>query len=106
MLTRHRLAGRVLTYAILVFECSFIVILALPHDFMMALLAIACAFHVANAMLMGLGQFVTVFIAAYPAVFYCWYQLWGALPRFAQEDAGAAARSLSLVTGVTAILFP
>ncbi len=69
-LLRNRRAARLLTAAMLGFECLFFagVLLGGPA----AVVAIACgvAFHLATAVFMGLNTFVWAFVATYPAVWF------------------------------------
>ena len=103
---RHAFIGRLVTHAVLVFELGFVFILVLPHSCVVGLLVIAFAFHLANATLMGLGQFVPAFLAAYPAVFYCWCQLWGTFQFAAPGDPTALARNLQLTTVMASVCCP
>jgi hypothetical protein len=61
--------GRVGTWSVLLFECSFPLALLGPQ-LCAPLLALALLFHCANAALLGLNRFLWAWAAAYPALYY------------------------------------
>jgi hypothetical protein len=65
-----------LSYGVLAFECTFPVAL-LDVRCALGFCAIAAAFHLANALLLGLNRFLWVWLATYPAII--------ALSAFAQQ---------------------
>lgn len=56
-------------------ETAFPIGLALPHGGLLAFLAWGVAFHISNAVFMGLNTFVWSFVATYPAVVWVWHLL-------------------------------
>lgn len=63
--------ARALGFGTLAWECAFPLVLVLPTPAVVAFLASGIAFHVANAVFMGLNTFFWAFIATYPAILYC-----------------------------------
>jgi hypothetical protein len=59
--------------SVLLFECTFPFTLFLPRYMLMPILAFGIAFHVANAIIIGLNTFLWAFVALYPAF------LWAAM---------------------------
>jgi hypothetical protein len=66
-----------MTYSVLAFELSFPIVALLSEPLMMCFLMLAVMFHIANALVMGLNQFLLSFICFYPSILFCWYQLHG-----------------------------
>jgi hypothetical protein len=60
---------RIASWAILVFELAFPLVLAGPLATTI-LLAVGAAFHLANALVFGLDRFLWTWLAAYPALLY------------------------------------
>jgi hypothetical protein len=70
LLTRHPTLGTAVTRFVVVFECTFWLTLVSPWPVAAAILALALAFHVGNAVFMGLNSFVWAFPATYLSVWY------------------------------------
>jgi len=70
-LSRRYWLAITLSWAIIVFECSFFLVFFIDLKYVMILLAMGVLFHLTNAIVMGLNGFLFAFTAAYPAVFYC-----------------------------------
>jgi hypothetical protein len=60
-----------LSRALVAWESSFALALALPASAVLALLGGGVVFHCLSAKLMGLNTFLPSFIATYPAIIYC-----------------------------------
>lgn len=75
--TRPRLLQSA-SWAVIAFEVTFPMALASPAALILALI-LACAFHLANAVLFGLNRFVWVWLAAYPSILWLQTQLLAAL---------------------------
>jgi len=58
-------------WIIMLFETAFPLVLLLPRDFVFSILILGVAFHLANAVFMGLNGFLWAFLATYPAIWYC-----------------------------------
>ena len=69
--------GKTIAYATCFFELAFPVILVLPCEGVVALMAISMMFHLGTAIFMGLGNFCLAWVVGYPALVYCWTLLWG-----------------------------
>lgn len=67
--------GRIASWTIVAFECTFWVALITPAPVTLAYLAIGFAFHVGCAAIMGLNTFVWAFPATYFCVFYAHQQI-------------------------------
>lgn len=67
---RHPAVSRALCWATIGFETAFLVAPLLPLPALLGLLAVAAAFHVGNAALMGLNGFLWAFVATYPAIVF------------------------------------
>jgi hypothetical protein len=61
----------VLSWVIIVFECSFPLALALGKPGVAIFAALGIFFHISNAVIMGLNTFVWAFVATYPAILFC-----------------------------------
>ena len=59
------------SWAVIIFELSFPLVLVAPTRLMFVLLVLGIIFHLGNALVMGLNTFLWTFLAAYPAVWYC-----------------------------------
>ena len=70
LLRRHRRMALAGSWTVLLFETSFPLAWLLPWPWGVGYLALGLAFHVTNAFLMGLGSFLTTFLAVYPAVWF------------------------------------
>jgi hypothetical protein len=60
-----------LARSIIVWECSFVLVLVLPLPWAIGLMLSGVVFHVVNAAVMGLNTFFWSFVALYPALLYC-----------------------------------
>lgn len=69
------LAGRVLTWSVVAFEVAFPLVFFLGPNWCWIFLAWGLAFHVLNALVMGLNSFLSAFGAAYPAILFCVYRV-------------------------------
>src|SRR5688572_5961064 len=69
-LKAHPAAGRVLCWAVIVFECSAAVLILAGTSGAVAIIAGGVLFHVSIAAIMGLNIFLWSFAAAYPALLY------------------------------------
>jgi len=68
LLTRIPLLGLAGGWAVVLYECTFVVLVLGPRDVALAVLAVGLVFHLACAVLMGLSGFVWAFTATYPCV--------------------------------------
>lgn len=57
--------------SILVFECGFPLAFFLPGRLLVAFLLFGAAFHILNAMILGLNTFFWAYLALYPAFIWC-----------------------------------
>lgn len=71
LLLRHPGLGRMVEWAVIVLETSFVAVFILPPGPRMLLLTAMLAFHAGCALLMGLNNFLIAFAAAYPILWYC-----------------------------------
>lgn len=71
VLRRKTWLAAVLCWGVIVFECTFPVVLFAGPVTATAFLLAGVAFHGGIALIMGLNNFFWAFIAAYPAVFVC-----------------------------------
>ena len=62
---------RLLAPLLIVWQCSFPIVLLAPVPVGLVILGIGVLFHLANAYFMGLNTFVWSFIATYPAIVFC-----------------------------------
>ena len=69
------MAGRLLTWSVVAFETAFPLVFLLGPKWCWIFLAWGLAFHVLNAVVMGLNSFLWAFGAAYPAVLFCVYRV-------------------------------
>jgi hypothetical protein len=60
-----------LSWLVIGFECLFPLAFVLPWPWGAALLGGGLIFHASNAVFMGLGSFLAVFVSSYPALLYC-----------------------------------
>jgi hypothetical protein len=68
LLEAHPSMSTALCWSVIAFECAFPIVLVLPPVPRLALLALGTAFHVSNALVMGLNLFPWAFTATYPAL--------------------------------------
>ena len=66
----HQTLSKFASRALLAWECSFPLVIVLPAPVSYTVLAIGAAFHVTNAVLMGLNCFVWSFFAVYPPLLW------------------------------------
>ncbi len=69
-LRHHHGLAFALSWTVLLFEMSFPLAWLLPWPWCLVYLVVGCGFHIANAFLMGLGSFLTTFLATYPALWF------------------------------------
>ncbi len=62
---------RILTWGAVIMECSFSLALVAGFPGCLIFLAWGVAFHLMNAVVMGLNSFFWSFVATYPAIIYC-----------------------------------
>jgi hypothetical protein len=70
MLRGRPLLTKLLCWGTIALETTFLVAPLLPLPVLLALLAIACFFHVGNAAFMGLNGFLWAFVATFPAIVF------------------------------------
>ena len=70
-LSRKPLISRVLSISILAWESVFPLVLVAPRPVAYAMVASGFLFHLSNGILMGLNDFLWLFVATYPALLYC-----------------------------------
>jgi hypothetical protein len=58
-----------LSWSVILYECSFFLVLAGSRETTLLILATGVMFHVANAAVMGLNNFLWAFVATYPVVY-------------------------------------
>ncbi len=68
-LTSHPRLARVLNWTVIVAELAFPAVLLLPKEACLVGLGLALLFHILNAVVMGLNNFVWAFLATYPCVY-------------------------------------
>ncbi|MER6915074.1 hypothetical protein ABT354_25645 [Streptomyces sp. NPDC000594] len=74
LISDHPELSKALAHTVLLMECGFPAVFVLKGKLAPAILAAAGSFHVVNARAMGLGRFLTAFVATYPAVLYATQQ--------------------------------
>lgn len=67
---RHKSICALLGWGVVLFELIFPLVLMTPPAGRMAFLGVALAFHLANALVLGLNRFVWAWAATYPALLY------------------------------------
>jgi len=70
-LSREPLISRVLSISIFTWESLFPLVLVAPRPVAYAMVASGFLFHLSNGFLMGLNDFLWLFVATYPALLYC-----------------------------------
>ncbi|SCE22992.1 hypothetical protein [Streptomyces sp. OspMP-M43] len=70
LISNHPELSKTLAHTVLLMECGFPAVFLAKGKLAPAILAAAGSFHVVNARAMGLGRFLTAFVATYPAVLY------------------------------------
>jgi hypothetical protein len=71
LLRRNPTFGRLLAPLLIVWQCSFPMVLVAPAPVGFVILGIGVLFHLTNAYFMGLNTFVWSFLATYPAIIFC-----------------------------------
>ncbi len=74
-LTRYPALARIACWSVMLFEALFPLAFFLPPLGGMGFLAAGLGFHLANALFMGLNDFLFAFIAAYPSLLYFLLQI-------------------------------
>lgn len=69
-LAAHPAATRAAGHGAVAMECAFPLVLVVPYPFTLVFLAWGVAFHLVNALVMGLNSFLWSFVATYPAILY------------------------------------
>jgi hypothetical protein len=70
-LDRHGLLAWCSSWATIVWEVSFPVVLVAPREVGLAYFCCGVLFHLGTAFTMGLNKFIWAFLALYPAAIYC-----------------------------------
>jgi hypothetical protein len=70
-LDRHRSFARSLSWAAMVLEVSFPLVLVAPREVCLFYFAFGILFHLSTALTMGLNKFIWAFLALYPAAVFC-----------------------------------
>jgi hypothetical protein len=63
--------ARIASIIVVAWEASFAVVFFIPWQVSAVYLAIGVGFHIANAYVMGLNNFLIAFLSAYPPLLYC-----------------------------------
>jgi hypothetical protein len=71
LLRDHQVRAKCMSWAIIIWECSFPLVLLLPFSFAVVVITLGVCFHLFNAYVMGLNTFVWSFVATYPAILFC-----------------------------------
>jgi hypothetical protein len=66
----HQTLGKLLTWSVIVVECTFPLVLLAGYPFCFFFLAWGVLFHFMNAALLGLNKFFWAWLATYPAILY------------------------------------
>lgn len=67
--------SKVLSWGVIALECSFLLLLFLPFDWLYIILSLSVLMHISIAFVMGLNIFPWNFIATYPAIIFTHYQI-------------------------------
>jgi hypothetical protein len=70
MFRRHAVLCGLLSSVIIIFECTFPVVLFMPAPLRYAMVVAGVAFHIGNAGILGLNTFVWPYIGLYPAILF------------------------------------
>ncbi|WP_329339003.1 hypothetical protein OG866_28410 [Streptomyces sp. NBC_00663] len=70
LISDHPELSKLVAHAVLFMECAFPALFLAKGRLAPAMLAATGSFHLVNARAMGLGRFLTAFVATYPAVLY------------------------------------
>lgn len=71
ILRRNARLSKATAWSVVGFECAFALCLFAPPRLLIALLLVAGAFHLLNALLMGLNVFFWSYLATYPVIVCC-----------------------------------
>ncbi len=71
VLSRYPIISKVGGWTVIIGETAFPLVLLVPKKMALGLLGTGTAFHVGNAVFMGLNRFVWTFSATYPSVAHC-----------------------------------
>jgi len=67
---RYTSTYKIISWLLILFECSVIVIIFVPLHWLIVWLCCALLFHTINAVVMGLNNFPLAFLALYPAIIW------------------------------------
>lgn len=79
LINRYPFAAQASAYAIITFECGFVVSVISPRPILVVFLVGGVLFHIACSLIMGLNRFLWAFVATYPAVILINERLYGLL---------------------------
>lgn len=71
LLTAQPWLSVTMSWSVILWESLFPLAFAAPWPYGVGFVAVGLGFHLANAVVMGLGAFFVAFIATYPALLYC-----------------------------------
>jgi hypothetical protein len=69
-LTTHRKFSAAVSWAVMIWECLFPLVILAPPRIMALMLAVGVLFHVTGAFVMGLNTFFWSFVGTYPAIVF------------------------------------
>lgn len=90
LLRRYPILSKMLSWGTIAGETVFPAVLVAPKNPARALLGTGVAFHLGNAVFMGLNRFLWAFCGTYPAVMHCSKSLSAATPQLAAMPQPAA----------------
>lgn len=70
LVNKSKISSFLITWSVLIFETSYFIVFLHPASTILFIF-IGVAFHFANALFMGLNNFLFAFAAAYPCLLYC-----------------------------------
>jgi len=70
LLTKYSRLSRILNWGLIGAELAFPTVLLVPKGICIALLGLGLFFHLSNAVVMGLNNFVWAFLATYPCIYF------------------------------------
>lgn len=68
---KHSSIATIISWSIVVFECIFPVVLVVPSEVAVCMIALAGLLHFSIALTMGLNKFFWAWLSTYPALFGC-----------------------------------
>lgn len=77
LLSKHSGLARMLNWGLIGAELTFPMVLIVPKEICIAILGLGLFFHLSNAVVMGLNNFVWAFLATYPCIYYLRYAIGG-----------------------------